>query len=336
MLHLHLALSVIVPARNAETTLGLVLSVWEPRGRRGYELIVVDDASTDGTADVAARYADRVLKLAEHRGPAAARNAGARASRGDILLFVDADVRATSRSADLVVRAFRENPGLDAVFGSYDDRPAEQNFLSQFKNLLHHFVHQNADEEARTFWTGCGAIRRKEFLEVGGFSETYALPSIEDVEFGYRLKGSGKTIRLLKALQVTHLKRWTFAGLLRSDIAGRAIPWTKLACARGLPRDLNFRLSDRLSAFLAWLLPLSLAASVLRPSWVIPAAGAAILLLLINRALYRFFLKKRGLWFAAGAVFWHWLYLLYASAVFILWAPACLVKRIFGRRPAWG
>jgi hypothetical protein len=219
---------------------------------------------------------------------------------------------------------------------AYDDRPAERNFLSQFKNLLHHFVHQNADEEARTFWTGCGAIRRKEFLEAGGFSETYALPSIEDVEFGYRLKGSGKTIRLLKALQVTHLKRWTFAGLLRSDIAGRAIPWTKLACARGLPRDLNFRLSDRLSAFLAWLLPLSLAASVLRPSWVIPAAGAAILLLLINRALYRFFLKKRGPWFAAGAVFWHWLYLLYASAVFILWAPACLVKRIFGRRPARG
>jgi glycosyltransferase involved in cell wall biosynthesis len=336
MSHLHLALSVIVPARNAETTLDLVLSVWEPRGRRGYELIVVDDASTDGTADVAARYADRVLKLAEHRGPAAARNAGARASRGDILLFVDADVRATSRSADLVLRAFHENPGLDAVFGSYDDRPAERNFLSQFKNLLHHFVHQTADEEARTFWTGCGAIRRKEFLEAGGFSETYALPSIEDVEFGYRLKGSGKTIRLLKALQVTHLKRWTFAGLLRSDIAGRAIPWTKLACARGLPRDLNFRLSDRLSAFFAWLLPLSLAASVLRPSWVIPGAGAAIFLLLINRELYRFFLKKRGPWFAAGAVFWHWLYLLYASAVFILWAPACLVKRIFGRRPARG
>jgi glycosyltransferase involved in cell wall biosynthesis len=330
------AISVIVPARNAETTLGRALSVWEGRGRRDYELIVVDDASTDGTVDVAAQYADLVLKLAEHRGPAAARNAGARAGRGDILLFVDADVRATPLSADLVVRAFRENPGLYALFGSYDDRPAERNFLSQFKNLLHHFVHQNADEEAGTFWAGCGAVRRTAFLEAGGFSEAYALPSIEDVEFGYRLKRSGKAIRLIKDLQVTHLKRWTFAGLLRSDIAGRAIPWTKLACERGLPRDLNFRASDRLSALLAWLLPLGLAAGALTPPWVILALGAAILLLLVNRRLYHFFLKKRGPWFAAGAVLWHWLYLLYASAVFVLWAPACLFKKLLGRRPARG
>ena len=332
----HLSLSVIVPARNAGTTLERALSVWERPGQRDHELIVVDDASTDGTAAVAARYADRVLKLAVRRGPAAARNTGARASRGDILLFVDADVRVTSRIADLVGQAFREDPGLDAVFGSYDDRPAERNFLSQFKNLLHHFVHQNADEEAGTFWAGCGAVRKAVFLEAGGFSEAYPLPSIEDVEFGYRLKRLGKTIRLLKDLQVTHLKRWTFAGLLRSDIVGRAIPWTKLACEHGLPRDLNFRLSDRWSAFLVWLLPLGLAAGARRPLWVILAAGAAILLLLINRPLYRFFLKKRSLCFAARAILWHWLYLLYASAVFILWAPACLVKRILGRRSAGG
>lgn len=336
MSHSPPALSVIVPARNAETTLSRVLSAWKRPGMGDHEIIVVDDASTDGTADVAARYADRVIKLAGRRGPAAARNAGARASRGDIFLFADADVLPTARSAALVVRAFRENPGLDALFGSYDDRPTEPNFLSQFKNLLHHFVHQNADEEARTFWAGFGAIRKKAFLEAGGFSEAYTLPSIEDVELGYRLKGLGKTIRLLKALQVTHLKRWTFTGLLRSDIAGRAIPWTKLACEGGLPRDLNFKLSDRGSALLAWLLSLGLAAAALKPFWVILVPGAAILLLLINRSLYRFFLERRGPLFAAGAVLWHWLYLLYASAVFIIWAPACLVKRILGRRPARG
>ena len=314
------ALSVIVPARNAEALLDRALPVWRGPGRGDLELIVVDDASTDGTAAAAARYADRVLRLGGQRGPAAARNAGARAGRGDILLFVDADVRAPSGVADLVVRAFREDPGLDAVFGSYDDRPAEGNFLSQFKNLLHHYVHQNADEEAGTFWAGCGAVRKEAFLEVGGFSEAYARPSIEDVEFGYRLKASGKTIRLLKSLQVTHLKRWTIAGLLRSDIAERAIPWTRLACERGLPRDLNFRLSDRLSSVLAWLLPLGLAAGAWRPSGLILAAAAALLLLLLNRPLYRFFREKRGLLFTAGAILWHWFYLLYASAVFVLWA----------------
>lgn len=328
MSHSHPVLSVIVPARNAEATLGRVLPVWKSSGRGDRELIVVDDASTDGTSDTAARYADRVLELAERRGPAAARNAGARISRGDILLFVDADVSAPAGSADIVVRAFSENPHLDAVFGSYDERPAEKNFLSQFKNLLHHYVHQHASEEAGTFWAGCGAVRTTAFLEVGGFSEAYTRPSIEDVEFGYRLKASGKTIRLLKALQVTHLKKWTVAGLLRSDITGRAIPWTRLACERGLPRDLNFRISDRLSALLAWLVPIGLAAGALWRSCVLIAAGAFLLLLLINRSLYRFFLKKRGLAFAAGTVLWHGLYLLYASAIFVLWAPVCLIKRI--------
>lgn len=328
MLHRNPSLSVIVPARNAAVLLDRVLSVWKSPGRSDLELIVVDDASTDGTADAARRYADRVLRLPERRGPAAARNAGARTGRGDIFLFVDADVRAAADTADLVARAFHDSPGLDALFGSYDDRPAETNFLSQFKNLLHHYVHQNAAEDAATFWAGCGAVRKKAFLDVGGFSETYALPSIEDVEFGYRLKASGKTIRLLKSLQVTHLKRWTFAGLLRSDIAGRAIPWTRLACERGLPRDLNFRVSARLSAVLAWLVPLGLAAGAWQRPGLILAAAAAVLLLLINRPLYRFFRNKRGPLFAARAILWHGLYLLYASAVFAIWTPACLARRL--------
>ncbi len=332
----HLRLSVIVPARNAAATLGCVLPVWKRPGRGELELIVVDDASTDGTAETASRHADRVIRLAERRGPAAARNAGALASRGDVLLFVDADVRVPARSADLIVPAFAADPGLDALFGSYDDRPTEGNFLSQFKNLLHHHVHQSAAEEASTFWAGCGAIRRKAFFDAGGFSEAYTLPSIEDVELGYRLKASGRAVRLLKTLQVTHLKRWTLAGLVRSDIARRAIPWTKLAYERGLPRDLNFRLSDRLSALLVWLVPIGLAAGALFRPCFLPAAGAATLLLFINRRLYRFFLDKRGLPFAAGAVFWHWLYLLYASAVFAVWTPACLIMRILERRPARG
>ncbi len=51
-----------------------------------------------------------------------------------------------------------EEPDLAAVFGSYDDEPAAPNFLSQYKNLFHHFVHQQGSAEASTFWSGCGAI----------------------------------------------------------------------------------------------------------------------------------------------------------------------------------
>ena len=70
------------------------------------------------------------------------------------------------------------DPDMVALFGSYDDEPAETNLLSQYKNLLHHYVHQTSQEDAFSFWTGCGAIRRDIFMEMGGFNETYLLPSI--------------------------------------------------------------------------------------------------------------------------------------------------------------
>src|SRR6185503_11999663 len=91
-----------------------------------------------------------------------------------------------------------------------------------------HYVHQHGAEEAATFWSGCGVIRREAFLEHGGFSSKYQLPSIEDIELGYTLKRHGHRIRLDKTLQVKHLKRWTISNLLHSDIIARGLPWTQL------------------------------------------------------------------------------------------------------------
>ena len=65
--------------------------------------------------------------------------------------------------------AFAEDLTLDALIGSYDDDPAERDFLSQYKNLMHCFVHQTGNEQASTFWSGCGAIRRDVSLAHSGF-----------------------------------------------------------------------------------------------------------------------------------------------------------------------
>ncbi len=75
-------------------------------------------------------------------GPARARNLGASQARGEILLFVDADVTIPPGAIGQVVKVFKREPGIAALFGSYDDEPAESNFLSQYRNLLHHYVHQ--------------------------------------------------------------------------------------------------------------------------------------------------------------------------------------------------
>ena len=99
--------------------------------------------------------------LEERRGPAAARNAGARIARGNVLMFVDADVLLPGDAVARVVAALAGPPRCDAVIGSYDDAPEAPNFLSQYKNLAHHFVHQTSHEDACTFWSACGAVRRE-------------------------------------------------------------------------------------------------------------------------------------------------------------------------------
>ena len=90
------------------------------------------------------------------RGPdlAAARNLAAETAKGEILVFIDADVVVKPDTIGKVARVSKFIPRFQALFGSYDDEPAEKNFLSQYKNLQHHFVHQNSSPEASTFWSG--------------------------------------------------------------------------------------------------------------------------------------------------------------------------------------
>lgn len=280
------------------------------------EIIVVDDASGDASAAIAAAAGVRVIALAEQHGPAYARNRGAEAARGEILFFVDADVVLAADATAEVRDAFRREPQLAAVFGSYDDAPAADNFLSRYKNLLHHHVHQTSRAEASTFWAGCGAIRGEVFARAGGFDESYRRPSIEDIELGRRLCRAGEAVRLRKSLQGKHLKRWGVVSLLKADIRDRAWPWAALLLREGMLDDLNLRWSSRFAAaaVAAWIVTL-VAGWWWHSLWAL-TAGLTAALLLLDAPLYRFFRRRGGFAFAAGCVAWHWLYYLYSSATF--------------------
>ncbi|HYW20665.1 MAG TPA: glycosyltransferase [Nodularia sp. (in: cyanobacteria)] len=202
-----LSISVIIPVHNGGENFRQCLSSIGASISQPTEVIVVADGDRE-SGQVAADWGAKVINVEDKGGPAQARNLGGAAAQAEILFFVDADVAIAPDTINRLRLAFAEDANLGAVIGSYDDAPGASNFLSQYKNLFHHYTHQNASEDAFTFWGACGAIRRDIFLAIGGFDASYRRPCVEDIELGYRLKAAGYKIRLDKALQVKHLKRW--------------------------------------------------------------------------------------------------------------------------------
>jgi len=281
-------------------------------------MIVVDDASTDNTPSVATEMGVAVLRLAKNSGPSAARNYGVRHARGDIIFFVDSDVVVMPGAIDRVIKMFEDRPDVDAVFGSYDIQPRIKGLISQYRNLLHHFVHQKGNPDASTFWAGCGAIRHSAFNEISGFDEKHFPRCIEDIELGYRLRQAGHRIFLDKGLHGTHLKRWTLRSMIRTDIFCRAVPWTRLILeSKKAPHDLNLKGGQRLSVVLAGLATFFLLLAPLRIELLELSAGALGGVIVLNRDLYTFFCRQRGLFFAIACILLHLLYYLYSGLTFL-------------------
>jgi glycosyltransferase involved in cell wall biosynthesis len=312
-----LTISIIIPVYNGgeqfrRCLLSLARTVPAP-----HEVIVVADGDTDGSWLVAKQLGAKIIRIPQSEGPAKARNIGARAARGDILFFVDADVEIYPDTINQVAIAFEQNPNLGALIGSYDDAPGASNFLSQYKNLFHHYTHQNSLETASTFWGACGAIRRHIFFHVGGFDESYRLPCVEDIELGYRLKQAGYKIKLFPTIQVKHLKRWGIISLIKADFFYRALPWTMLILRhRQFANDLNLRWSSRISVILIYALLGTLVAAWCSSLVWLATLFISVTLLAINYPVYRFFYNKRGMVFAIKTIPWHWLYYIYSGLAF--------------------
>lgn len=261
-------LSAIVPATNGPATLAACRFALLSGDSAPDELVVVEEPVEANAAR--------------------ARNLGASRAKGDVLVFVDADVEVRPDAIARIRAAFAGDPTLTALFGSYDDAPSAPGVVSAFRNLLHHHVHQEAPGPATTFWTGLGAVRRNAFEAVGGFDESVRM--MEDIDLGMRLAAGGARIELDPTVQGTHLKSWTLWEMVRTDFRDRGIPWVQLLLRhRGSTTALNLGWRHRLSALVA----VAGAVAVLcrRP---FAALGAAAALVTLNRPFYRLLLRRRG------------------------------------------
>jgi len=303
-----LRFSVIVPVYNGGLAFEACLESLKVARPAPAEIIVVDDGSTDGSADRARRAGLKVLSTPKGRsGPATARNLGAQEATGDILFFVDADCSLAPDALSHIEAIFESDPQVAAVVGSYDEEPSARNLLSQYKNLLHHYVHHNSGPTGFTFWGACGVIRREDFDAVGGFDTSYNTASIEDIDLGYRLRAAGKEIRMYPALQVKHHKCWRPKNLFHADFFLRAIPWSRLILRTGkMENSLNISRVARLRVALSGALAASSVISILFPMMLWVVGALALMLLACDWSVISWFGRKRGVGFALAVVPWHW------------------------------
>lgn len=319
-------ISIVIPVYNGGNSFRKCLASIRQWGAQA-EVIVVADGESDGSWKLAQQQGAKVILLPESGGPAKARNLGAKSASSDLVLFIDADVEIHPATVERVIQAFQQDHELAALIGSYDDSPGDAGFLSQYKNLFHHYTHQGACEEASTFWGACGAIRKDVFLALGGFDEGYRRPCIEDIELGYRLKHKGYKIKLCKDIQVKHLKQWTAFSLLRAEVFYRALPWMALLMKirqrdpqqyQKFSSDLNLRWSSRASVVLVYGLCLGLMMALWHPPLLAISGLIGLILFAINLPVYQFFYQKRGFLFALRVLPWHWLYYFYSGLAFAI------------------
>jgi len=190
-------ISAIVPAFEAADVLPRCLQALTAQEAppESYEVIVVDDGSSEPIADLVPE--SMTLVRHEHnRGAAAARNSGAAAARGRVLLFIDADLIAHEQLITVTSELFRDE-GRVAATGCYDASPANESPFARYKALWTWHCWQRSAGSSResTHLQGAmAAVSREVFEQLGGFDERYRGGNVEDYEISQRLRGAGHCI----------------------------------------------------------------------------------------------------------------------------------------------
>ncbi|OGG17582.1 hypothetical protein A3D78_05000 [Candidatus Gottesmanbacteria bacterium RIFCSPHIGHO2_02_FULL_39_14] len=186
-------LSIVIPAYNSEGTLGrLLTSIFDSRrvDTKEIEVIVVDDKSSDRTAEIARKNKVKVISLKENSGPAKARNIGVKQAKGKIVLFLDADVVLYKNTVFEVINSFKSDFDLFALTGVWSREQKSRKFFPKFK-ALRDWSYWINERDPRNYYylfsTRIAAINRGLFLRLGGFDTTYKAALIEDIELTYRI-----------------------------------------------------------------------------------------------------------------------------------------------------
>ncbi|HDY70694.1 MAG TPA: glycosyltransferase [Nitrospirae bacterium] len=209
--------SVIVPAYNADRTISKCLSSLTNQSisQDAYEVIVVDDGSTDKTPDIIRQFQVRYL-FQENSGPATARNKGAEEAKGEIILFTDSDCVPQSNWIEEMTKPF-DDPEVMAVKGGY--RTEQRSLTARFAQIEfeERFEMLKKSESIDMVDTYSAGFRRSVFLSLGGFDQSFPVANNEDTDFSYKMSDAGHKMVFNPDAVVLHLNHpdsiWRYARL---------------------------------------------------------------------------------------------------------------------------
>ncbi len=226
--------SLIVVTMNRKEILKRCLESFSLQTNRDYEVIVVDNASSDGTGDLIRQAFPHVryFFLNTNSGPPGGRNHGVRMARGEFCVFIDDDaVFAENNALDQVVSYFRQDNGLGCIAFRIV-QPGDG--LEEYKSIPRADKKRIAADYECSYFCGAGfAVRRSIFLEMGMFWEPLIFIG-EELDFSYRLVNEGYKIMHSSAISVIHYEtqqarvpgKWIYYGVRsRCWVAIRNLPW---------------------------------------------------------------------------------------------------------------
>ncbi len=304
-------ISIVIPTYNASFSIGQCLEAIYKTKNVDFEVIVVDDISTDNTLDVVRKYPCRVIELEKKSGPSVGRNAGVENAQSDIVMFVDSDAVVQDGGIEWIVEGFKGNPSVACISGVFDANPNEIGWFSRYRDRQVVYWHYSACDEVTVFVLTAGAIRKNIFFEVGGFERQFGVAAdIEDFEIGHRIVGKGYKMVVDKNAKFYHFEHSSRFWMLVKKLFKRTRLWMHLF-SKSRKFEKNYATPSRsLAAVFAGLSLLSLLAS----PFVNVAGGFFLFFFLIfivlDAGFYAYLFKDGGLFFMLFAVAVHYFFTL--------------------------
>lgn len=293
-------LSVVIPLFNAENEVKICLESLFQSSWPYFEIIIVDDCSTDGSLAVARQYPCRVYSMESNMGPAKARNLGVSKANSDIILFLDSDTQVKEDSFKLFYEAFQELPDIDAVIAVPDVASLRSGRAPNYNSLRNHYTLISADPVNDYFTTQMGAIRKGVFLAAGGFDEKYTSADIEDIELGLRLPSNKVLIH--KEIVIGHHFP-PFISIMKKYLK-RAYLLARLLRERKKLAGAHANKKGMLSVGMALASALFLSLTFISIFFIIGYCISSILFIIMNLDLFSFSARKKGpLYFVEAAFF---------------------------------